>query len=75
MPAGLADSLNELEFADLVAYLESLSNGKGKFGSGVSGPISFPDGFEIQTIATGLSGAVARGNRSSSRRACGDRWI
>ncbi|MFN3191988.1 MAG: serine hydrolase [Aureliella sp.] len=59
MPTGLADQLSPAEFADLVAYLETLQSGKGKFGSGVSGPVELPAGFEIETVATGLSGAVA----------------
>ena len=59
MPTGLADLLSSQEFTDLVAYLETLRSDKSKFGSGVSGPVSLPDGFEITTIATGLSGATA----------------
>ena len=59
MPTGLADALSAEEFADLLAYLETLRTGKPSFGSGVTGPIELPDGFEITTIATGLSGATA----------------
>lgn len=59
MPAGLADSLSPIEFTHLVAYLETLQSGKASFGSGVTGPIQLPDGFEITTVATGLSGATA----------------
>ncbi len=59
MPSGLADSLSPQQFTDVVAYLETLRSGKQGFGSGVSGPISLPDGFRIETVATGLSGATA----------------
>jgi putative heme-binding domain-containing protein len=59
MPEGLANELTEREFTDLVAYLESLQSGPKKFGAGVHGAISLPDGFQVKTIATGLSGAVA----------------
>ena len=59
MPSGLADSLSQQQMTDLVAYLETLRSGKTDFGSGVNGPIRLPDGFRIETIATGLSGATA----------------
>lgn len=60
MPNGLADELTPAEFTHLVAYLESLRpGGKPKMGAGVAGPISVPDGFEVRTVATGLSGATA----------------
>lgn len=59
MPTGLADALSPQEFTDLLAYLETLQTGKAKFGSGTTGPIRLPDGFEVETIATGLSGATA----------------
>lgn len=59
MPSGLAKSLSKQEFTDLISYLESLGPGKGKFGSGISGPVKIADGFQIETVATGLSGAVA----------------
>ncbi|TWU62150.1 Soluble aldose sugar dehydrogenase YliI precursor [Crateriforma conspicua] len=60
MPEGLADELTPDEFTDLIAYLESLRSGvKTKMGSGVAGPISVPDGFTVETIATGIDGATA----------------
>lgn len=59
MPAGLQKSLSRQEFVDLVTYLETLGRGSGKPGSGVSGPLKLADGFQLTTIATGLSGAVA----------------
>lgn len=59
MPDGLAKALSQQEFTDLIAYLESLGPGNGKMGSGVSGPVKLPDGFQLNTVATGLSGAVA----------------
>ena len=59
MPAGLADTLSPQEFANLLAYLETLRTDKPSFGSGVRGAIQLPEGFEITTVATGLSGATA----------------
>ena len=60
MPDGLAASLCEDEFTDLIAYLETLRSGMNdKFGAGTRGPITVPDGFRITTIATGLTGATA----------------
>lgn len=59
MPTGMADILSPEEFTSLLAYLETLRTGKPSFGSGVSGPIHLPDGFEVATMATGLSGATA----------------
>ncbi|MEM1068052.1 MAG: PQQ-dependent sugar dehydrogenase [Planctomycetota bacterium] len=60
MTDNLASSLSKQEFTDLVAYLETLRSGANKkFGAGVRGPISVPEAFQVQTIATGLTGAVA----------------
>jgi glucose/arabinose dehydrogenase len=50
MPEGLWRSLTPAEFADLVAYLESLGTG---------GPLALPPGFTATTVATGLTGATA----------------
>ncbi|HBE66569.1 MAG TPA: hypothetical protein DDW52_00335 [Planctomycetaceae bacterium] len=60
MPSGLADNLTSDEFADLVAYLETLrSSGKSGAGSDIRGPILVDEGYDVQTIATGLSGGTA----------------
>ena len=59
MPTGQADLLEPQQFTDLIAYLESLRPGRAKFGSGVIGPVTLPDGFAIETVATGLTGATA----------------
>ncbi|QDV24495.1 Soluble aldose sugar dehydrogenase YliI precursor [Aureliella helgolandensis] len=60
MPAGLANELSLEEFADLIAYLESLRPGGDEArGAGIVGPISLPEDFEITTVATELDGAVA----------------
>ena len=60
MPEGLADMLSTDEFADLVAYLESLrSSGPSEFGAGISGPIALPPGFVRETVAEGITGATA----------------
>ena len=60
MPAVLPSSLTRQEFADLILYLETLrSAGQGTPGSGVSGPISLPKGFSVETVADRITGATA----------------
>lgn len=60
MPADLYASWSVEEFTDLIAYLETLRpGGKSRFGSGVRGPIQLPEGFEVRTLTTGLTGATA----------------
>ncbi|HZN33206.1 MAG TPA: PQQ-dependent sugar dehydrogenase [Pirellulaceae bacterium] len=60
MPQNLAEALKAEQFTDLVAYLETLrSGGKPTPGAGITGPIRLPAGFEVRTIATGLSGCTA----------------
>lgn len=59
MPTGIAEILSPQQFTDLVCFLETLGPAQGKPGAGVSGPMTLPDGFELQTVATGLSGATA----------------
>lgn len=60
MPDALAATLSKNEFTDLIAYMETLRTGSNnKFGAGTFGPIQVPDGFRIETIATGLTGATA----------------
>ena len=59
MPEGLIDSLTKQSFTDLVAYLETLGSAKSKHGSGVRGPIQVPKDFQVDVVATGISGATA----------------
>jgi glucose/arabinose dehydrogenase len=59
MPTGLVTGLSTQEFTHLITYLESLGRGGDKLGSGIRGPIELPDGFEVETVVTGLTGAVA----------------
>ncbi len=60
MPEGLAEALTPEQFTDLIAYLESLwPGGKPTPGAAITGPIKLPDGFEIRTVATGLTGCTA----------------
>ncbi len=60
MPAGITDQLTPDQFTDLVAYLETLRpGGKPTPGAGITGPIKVPTGFEVRTIAVGLSAATA----------------
>ena len=60
MPQNLMDALSPPQFTDLVAYLETLrSGGKPTPGAGIAGPIKLPPGFEVRTIATGLTGCTA----------------
>ena len=50
----------QAQVTDLVAYLETLrSGGKPTPGAGIAGPIKLPPGFEVRTIATGLTGCTA----------------
>ena len=50
MPAGLAAGISLAEFADLIAYLESLRS---------TGPITLPRAFVWERVATGITGATA----------------
>lgn len=59
MPAGIAGSLSATEFADLIAFLESLRSGPQKHGAGIAGPVELPAGFAVNPVATGMTGAVA----------------
>ena len=60
MPDGLAATLSMDEFCDVIAYLETLRSGtKDKFGAATRGPIAVPDGFQVTTVATGLTAATA----------------
>jgi putative heme-binding domain-containing protein len=60
MPAGLAAGISRDEFADLIAFLETLrSAGQGTPGSGVYGPVALPPGFRHRAVASGISGATA----------------
>ncbi len=67
MPVALAALLSQQEFTDLIAFLETLGAGNGRMGSGVSGPMQLPAGFQLNTVATGLSGAVAMEVASDGR--------
>ncbi len=59
MPEGLSKELSLDEFTDLIAYLGSLGATDTKRGGGGAGPLSVPDGFDLQSVATGLDGATA----------------
>jgi putative heme-binding domain-containing protein len=60
MPEGLASSLSPSQFADLIAYLESLRpNRKLTPGERLSGPLTIPRGFRSTRVATGLTGSTA----------------
>jgi putative heme-binding domain-containing protein len=60
MPDALENLITESEFADLIAFLETLrGNETNSPGSATSGPIRVPDGFQVQIVATGLSGSTA----------------
>jgi putative heme-binding domain-containing protein len=60
MPTGVTDQLTADQFTDVVAYLETLHPG-GRLtpGAGISGPIKVPTGFEVRTVALGLTAATA----------------
>jgi putative heme-binding domain-containing protein len=60
MPDGLATGLSKAQFADLIAYLESLrSADQPTPGSGIVGPVKVPAGFRVEKAAAGLTGATA----------------
>ncbi len=60
MPVGLADHLRPAEFADLIAYLETLrGNTDPGFGGGMAGPVRLPPGFALSVVATGIDAATA----------------
>jgi glucose/arabinose dehydrogenase len=60
MPQNLPESLTPQQFTDLVAYLETLrAGGKPTPGAGITGPLQLPAGFQVRTIATGLTGCTA----------------
>jgi putative heme-binding domain-containing protein len=60
MPAGLADGMTPGEFTDLIAYLTSLRSGPAATpGEGSSGTLVLPPGFNVEVVATGLTGATA----------------
>jgi len=60
MPAGLAAGASRQDFADLIAYLETLrSAGQGTPGAGDHGPVTLPPGFTRETVVKGLTGATA----------------
>ena len=50
MPSGLAAGVSPAEFADLIAYLETLRS---------AGPITLPQGFTWSRVAVGITGATA----------------
>lgn len=68
MPQNLAETLKPEQFTDLVAYLETLrAGGKPTPGSGITGPIKLPPGFQVRTMATGLTGCTALETTSDGR--------
>ena len=62
MPDDLAVALDQEEFTDLIAYLETLRSGKEEFGSGVRGPLKVAEGFAVETVVTGLTGRHGDGD-------------
>jgi putative heme-binding domain-containing protein len=68
MPTGLADQWSPEQFTDVIAYLESLrGDGKQSPGQATRGRIALPEGFVIETIATGLTGCTALETASDGR--------
>jgi putative heme-binding domain-containing protein len=60
MPDGLTAKLSLVQFADLVAYLESLrSSAPATPGSNLSGPVTLPSGFTMTKVGGGLTGLTA----------------
>jgi putative heme-binding domain-containing protein len=60
MPDGLAAELSRDQFADLIAYLETLrAAGQPTPGSGSVGPVILPPGFAMEKVSGGLTAAAA----------------
>ena len=60
MPEGLAAKLTRPQFADLIAYLQSLRDADQPTpGSGIVGPVKLPSGFALTKVAGGLTAATA----------------
>ena len=60
MPEGLASAVSPEEFADLVAYLETLrSAGQGAPGGGSASAVVLPRAFAQERVASGITGATA----------------
>jgi glucose/arabinose dehydrogenase len=60
MPDSIETFISESEFADLIAFLETLRGiEKASPGAATSGPIRVPDGFQVRIVSTGLSGSTA----------------
>jgi putative heme-binding domain-containing protein len=60
MPEGLAAKLSRPQFADLIAYLQSLRDAdQSTPGSGTVGPVKLPPGFELSKVGGGLTAATA----------------
>jgi putative heme-binding domain-containing protein len=60
MPDGLSVKLTRAQFADLIAYLESLRDrDQPTPGSGTIGPVKLSPGFELTTLVGGLTAATA----------------
>jgi putative heme-binding domain-containing protein len=60
MPDARATGLTVSEFADVIAYLQTLkSSGQGTPGSGIVGPVSLPPGFASTRLAPGITAATA----------------
>lgn len=68
MPQNQMETLTPEQFTDLIAYLETLRpGGKPKPGAGIAGPIKLAPGFQVRTIATGLTGCTALETTSDGR--------
>jgi putative heme-binding domain-containing protein len=60
MPIGLASGMTRQEFADLIAYLETLRSAvPATPGSGITGVRTLPKGFSAETVVKEITGATA----------------
>jgi putative heme-binding domain-containing protein len=60
MPAALVNGMSPAEFTDLIAYLETLRTGRPPTpGEDITGPLTLPEGFKAEAVATVLTGATA----------------
>ena len=66
MPNGLAEGLTPQDFADLIAYLETLKDTSALHGPGAAAPAAKP-GWSLSGRSAGDGRSIAAGSRSPTR--------
>ncbi len=68
MPVSLASGISKQDFADLIAYLETFRPAdQGTPGAGNAGTLHRPEGFSVETVASGITGVTAMEIASEGR--------